>query len=107
MNGRHRWFRDGEWPLWSCEICPEFHRLEWAAAEAGVPISLLAIAAHILADRAGVDLREAWDRLAFNLVRMSHGQAFRPVLHTPIAFDVVNLPCGVFDEPHSAAIHSR
>lgn len=104
MNGRHRWFRDGEWPLWSCEICPEFHRLEWAAAEAGVPISLLAIAAHILADRAGVDLREAWDRLAFNLVRMIHGPASGSALRS---FDVVNLPYGVFDEPHSAAIHSR
>lgn len=75
MNGRHRWFREGEWPIWTFDTsAAEWRRLEWALTGTGIPITVAAVAAQIIADRTGCDLREAWDRLAFNLTRMQDGR---------------------------------
>lgn len=75
MNGRHRWFRQGEWPIWHFDSkSTEWLRLERAAYATGVSILHLSVAAHVLADRADIDLSEAWDRLAFNLERMQDGR---------------------------------
>lgn len=69
------WFRRGEWPIWSFDPrAAEWRRLEAAAAAAGVAITPLAVAAHVLVDHTECDLREAWDRLAFHLERMHRGQ---------------------------------
>jgi hypothetical protein len=83
MNGRDRWFRQDEWPIWTFDAgSVEFRRLEWAAGLAGLPIMLLAVAAQIIADRNGIELREAWDRLAFNLERMQDGRWPSPRVET-------------------------
>ena len=75
MSEQDRWYRAGDWPIWTFDTsAPEWRRLERAAADTGLLITPLAIAAQVISDRTGCELREAWDRLAFNLERMHAGQ---------------------------------
>lgn len=75
MSAGDRWYRQGEWPIWHFDSkSAEWLRLERACYASGVSIVHLSVAAHILADRADLDLSEAWDRLAFNLERMVDGR---------------------------------
>lgn len=75
-GGRPAWYRQPA-PLWTWDTCPEFERLFTAAGRAGVhSIACLALAAHVLSERRGCTLLEAWDRIAHNLERYTPRQGF-------------------------------
>ena len=74
MNGRSRWFRSDDWPIWTFDTsASEWRRLERAIDACDLHLTSVAVAAQIVADRAGIELREAWDRLAFDLECMQAG----------------------------------
>lgn len=72
MSGTNRWFREDTWPNWRSwdHKAPEWQRL-MRACDVGIDVRLAVSAALIIADRTGCELAEAWDRLAFNLERMT------------------------------------
>lgn len=75
MNGRGRWFRDGEWPIWGWDSSSsEWHRLERACGLTGASLVAMAIAAEVLAVHRGCPRAEAWDRLAFRLESWAGGR---------------------------------